>query len=362
MVFRPGHELSAALYEHLAPVIAQELPDLRYAAALIGRGSDVLGFDTARSMDHDWGPRLSLVLAKRDYREHAEGVLDLIEEHLPQHIDGVAVDQHPAAQQPGGETTHNNTAGRSRPHGVTVWTLDELTADVLGLDGVSGGAVDTATWLSIPAQQLLEFTSGPILRDDDGDLTRVRAMLEFYPDQVWFAVMAAWWQRIAQREAFVGRCLELGDAIGARVIAAQIVRCAMNLALLQQRQYPPYAKWLGTALERSPRGDALVGLMDACLSASEPGVAVVELLLELGRIHDSLGITEPVGAEPSEFFDRPYPVIWAGKFSEALHGAITDARVRPLPFDVGSIDVITDSTLTVGNASFRAQLRAWWQN
>lgn len=57
--FIPGHQLSRALYEeHVAPALARRLPLLRYATALIGHGYDVLGYNTARSADHDWGPRL----------------------------------------------------------------------------------------------------------------------------------------------------------------------------------------------------------------------------------------------------------------------------------------------------------------
>ena len=55
--FVPGLELSRAFYdEAVAPLIG----DLVHAAALLGWGSDVLGFDTARSTDHGWGPRLQV--------------------------------------------------------------------------------------------------------------------------------------------------------------------------------------------------------------------------------------------------------------------------------------------------------------
>ena len=36
---------------------------MRYAAALLGPGSEVAGFDTQRSTDHDWGPRLQVFLS-----------------------------------------------------------------------------------------------------------------------------------------------------------------------------------------------------------------------------------------------------------------------------------------------------------
>ena len=55
--FIPGLELAGAFYrEAVGPLIG----DVPHAAALIGTGSDVLGFDTARSTDHGWGPRVQV--------------------------------------------------------------------------------------------------------------------------------------------------------------------------------------------------------------------------------------------------------------------------------------------------------------
>ena len=45
--FIKGLELSELFYEQaVKPILAKSFPDLTYSAALIGRGSEVLGFDT----------------------------------------------------------------------------------------------------------------------------------------------------------------------------------------------------------------------------------------------------------------------------------------------------------------------------
>lgn len=51
--FIPGLQLSEAFYrEAVRPILDAAFPGLVYAAALIGNGSDVLGYDTPRSTDH----------------------------------------------------------------------------------------------------------------------------------------------------------------------------------------------------------------------------------------------------------------------------------------------------------------------
>lgn len=54
--FRPGIEVARDFWEKVVrPILATQLPDAPWQAALIGTGSEVLGFDTVRSTDHSWG-------------------------------------------------------------------------------------------------------------------------------------------------------------------------------------------------------------------------------------------------------------------------------------------------------------------
>src|SRR5215472_10833154 len=74
--FIPGIRLNRLFYrEAVAPILASAFPDLRYSAALIGYGSDVLGYDSERSTDHEWGPRLAVFLAE-DGRETLGDAID----------------------------------------------------------------------------------------------------------------------------------------------------------------------------------------------------------------------------------------------------------------------------------------------
>ena len=81
--FLPGLELCRRLYqEAVRPLLEEYFPKLPYAAARIGPGSDVLGFDTEMSMDQEWGPQLQLFLREQDL-PLAHALDELFGTHLP---------------------------------------------------------------------------------------------------------------------------------------------------------------------------------------------------------------------------------------------------------------------------------------
>ena len=59
----------------------------------------------------------------------------------------------------------------------------------------------------------------------------------------------------------------------------------------------------------------------------------------------------PLDAGARRFFDRPYQVIGAGRFTAALREKIADPRVRHLPL-AGAVDQFTDSTDAAGDPGF----------
>lgn len=361
MTFVTGHQLSRALYEEVvAPLMEEMFPDVPYAAALMGSGSDVLGYDTERSMDHDWGPRLNVILNDDDVERLRDDMLDLVERRLPETVLGVPIEHQGSAQVPGGEVAFHNSVGKKRRHGVMVHSPKGILERISGIDDI--GRLDVGRWLATPQQALLEFTAGPVFRDDTGTLTAMRDGLAWYPDDVWYALMAAQWQRLAQVEPFIGRAGETGDEVGSQMIAVSMLRDVMRLVLWQNRQYAPYAKWLGSAFARLPDVSRLTSTIDAMRFArgwQEREAAMLDVLMEVGQRHDALGITAPVGATPQSFFDRPYRVLFVERFSNALHAAIRDPEVRRLPYDIGSIDTVTDSTQALVNRGFRQAFAMW---
>jgi hypothetical protein len=325
--FESARHLGARFH---ADVIRPLLGETRYAAGLLGWGSDVLGYDTERSTDHGWGPRLHLFVDPGE----VDGIAELIDANLPEHYRGHAVrfgwDDHPPV------------------HHVTVTTLADWLVDQLGFDATREPT--TQDWLITPQQQLLGVVAGAVYADD-GRLEAVRDRLRWYPDDLWFWILACQWSRIAQEEAFVQRTAEVGDELGSRIVAARLTRDLVRLALLMDRTYAPYSKWLGTAFARRPHDDGLdrdLADVVAAGNIAEREAALASAYRKVAHRHNRLGITDRVDPEPRPYFDRPATVLGAGRFVEACRAKVADPRLRELDL-VGAIDQFADNTDLLSN-------------
>ena len=348
-LFVPGLQLAREFYTAaVRPLLEEQFPQLPHAAALIGPGSEVAGFDTRRSADHDWGPRLQVFLGNSDADRSATTITTMLAGRLPESFRGYPV-AFPVSREPGGTARHR----------VEVTALSTWLAGHLGFD--PRRAVTLLDWLAVPAQRLAEFTAGEVFHDGPGDLTRARGALAWYPHDLWLHLLACQWQRIGQEEAFPGRCAEVGDDLGSLVVTARLARDLMRLVLLMHRRYPPYSKWLGTALARIPGTAGLITSLTAAVSAgSWPAREqyLRDAYQTVAAVHNELGLTPPLDTSTRRFYDRPYWVIGADRFTAALREAITDPEVRRLPL-TGAIDQFADSTDAVGDLGLlRACARA----
>jgi len=338
--YMPGLRLAREFYIAVVrPLLEEHVPRTPYAAALVGPGSEVVGFDTQRSVDHDWGPRLQVFLTGRDPAQ-AAAVTAMLASRLPSSFRGYPV-AFPVTGEPG-----------TARHRVEVAGLGAWLTGRLGFDPQHG--ITLLDWLATPAQRLAEYTAGDVFHDGPGGLTRVRARLAWYPRDVWLYLLACQWQRIGQEEAFPGRCVEAGDNLGSVIVAARLARDLMRLCLLMHRRYPPYSKWLGTAFARIPGLADLGESLGAAISAGDWPTREQHLCraYEMAASwHNELGFTPPLDIRVRRFYERPYQVIDAVRFTEALRAAIADPRVRRLPL-TGAIDQFTDSTDAMGRPGF----------
>lgn len=344
--FIPGLDLSRMLFDAaVEPVLTEHFPELQYAAALLGGGSDVLGFDTERSTDHDWGPRVLIFVAGTVPRSTHDRIRRLLGTHLPAAIAGYPTRYIESPLEAGMMVLPHDPTGTSMAHGVTIGTLSGFLKLKFGIK--STALLDTAAWLTMSEQHLLEVTRGGVWRDDTGELETTRRDLAWYPDDVWRYRLAAGWKRIAQHEAFIGRTGESGDDLGSQLITLAIVRDIMQLAFLIERQYAPYEKWFGSAFARLSLAPGLTPLLDRARFAADWRAregAIVNAVQLLARAQNDLGVAQPVDPSPRPFFNRPYQVMFADRFSDALIDAVNNPVVLALPRHLGGIDQYIDST------------------
>ena len=357
--FIPGLDLSRALFEEaIEPILLEAFPGLVYGAALIGPGSEVLGFDTEMSMDHSWGPRLQLFLSEDDAAAHGEAIIDLLRHRLPQTIRDFPIDFGSADPADGGTPTLAEADYGPVNHRVEVHSLAAYIRRYLAFE--LDGPLLPEDWLTFPQQKLRSLTSGAVFRDGGG-LSELREFLAYYPHDIWLYQLAAGWSHIGEDEHLLGRAGFVGDELGARIIAARITRSVMQLCFLCERTYAPYAKWFGTAFGQLTCAPTLSPLLGGLLSAvtwQARDAALSAVLEHLARMHNALGITPELSAQATPFFGRPFHVIRGERFAEAIRARITDPAVQSIAERrlIGGIDQVTGSTDLLEDPSRRYAL------
>jgi hypothetical protein len=333
--FVSGLRLSRALYEDtVRPTLASDFPTLAYAAALIGPGSETLGYDTEQSTDHDWGPRLQLFLDDDDAAALAPDILAAVRAALPESVMGYAPNM-----------AHAHASENNDYECVTVQSAGAYFASILGVDPRS--ALRVTDWLTFSEQNLRALTAGEVFHDGVGELTRLRGTSAYYPRDIWLYILAAQWRRIAQEEAFPGRCSQVGDELGSRLVTGRLVRDIMRLCFLMERAYAPYIKWLGTAFGELACAAEMRPLLDSALAADTYAAregALCAAYEVAARMHNDLGVTDPMPEAATPYHGRPFLVISGDRFADALRAAIADPDVLALPDHLGAVDQFADST------------------
>jgi hypothetical protein len=354
--FLPGLDLSEAFYEEaVKPILGECFPDILYSAARIGHGSDVLGYDTAQSMDHDWGPKLQIFLDDADYGSLREEIDETLHQKLPCEIHGFPTNFE---YNDNGSTRMVPISSGPVNHGVEINTISGFFIEYLGFNPIEDLRI--IDWLVLPQQMLQSIANGRVFHDGLDKLNSIVAKLEYYPHDLWVYLMANQWRRISQEQAFMGRSGQVGDELGSRIIAARLIRDIMMLCFLMEKQYAPYIKWFGTAFSKLRSAKILVPLfkqtMDTAIwqKRQEPLAMAYE---HIAKMHNELGITKSLMTEVSQFYNRPFMVIHADKFAEALHSEIEDEEVKQLPKYLGGINQYVDSTEVLG---YTKKFRKLW--
>ncbi len=345
--FIPGLQLAKRFFhETVEPILTQHFPNLTYSAALLGPGSDVLGFDTPMSTDHDWGPRTLLFLRPEDRAQYAHALHETLCHHLPYRFAGWSTHFVPSQEDGDGDRVKllQNTSSGPVSHHVEILTVQNFLQKYLGFAKTED--LHPISWLSIPSQKLRSLTAGAVFRDQIG-LGAVRKTLAWYPRDVWLYLLAAGWERIGQEEHLMGRAGEVGDELGSTLIAARLVRDLMRLCFLMEMTYAPYPKWFGTAFAQLQCAPELQPLLHSAVRAETWAVRdkiLAQAHSKIAALHNDLHLTEPLSTHARPFHNRPFTTIASERFAEAIRAQIQDPRLAKIPHTIGGIDQWSDST------------------
>lgn len=340
--FIPGLKLSEYFFdEAIQPIMADSFPQLPYSAARLDYGSDVLGFDTPMSMDHGWGPRMTLFLSPSDHTSYAEAIKAHFAHHLPFEIHGFPT-HFGEPLEDGGKMAKKESYPIN--HMVTITTPEDFFDAYLGVD--IRHSVTPSAWLTIPQQRLRTMKSGKIYYDGLGSLTQLRQQFDWYPYDLWLYLMANQWRRIDQEEPFVGRTGSVEDDLGSRLIAARLIRDMMGLCFLLEKAFAPYSKWFGSAFNQLQIAPRLVPIFKDILDSQnwvDRQNHLADAYLILGEAHNTLSLTPHIKPEVTNFYNRPFLVPHASTYTESLLEQIEDPDVKLLPQMLGSVDQISDN-------------------
>lgn len=353
--FIPGLELSRRFYVELVrPLLDTHFAGLPHAAALIGSGSEVLGFDTQMSTDHAWCPRMQLFLREED-AALSEPICEMLGRKLPREFLGYSLNTVAVDGETGIFFMQSDGDGPVA-HKVTPVTLSRFMHENLGWN--MARPLRPADWLTISSQLLGSVTAGAVHFDGVGELTALRRELNWYPHEVWLYLLAAGWQRIGQEQHLMPRAGFVGDELGAALIGARLVRDIMSLCFLMERKYAPYPKWFGSAFQRLNCGTALTPTLRRAQLAETwqaREAALIEAYEKLAAMHNALGLTAPLPTQTSPFHGRPFRVIDAQSICAALITKVSDKEVQRIASKgiIGNIDQFSDNTDLRSRVSLR---------
>lgn len=356
--FISGIEISEAFFEYtVKPILERTYPNLNYSAALVGEGSEVLGFDSAISCDHDWGPRLKIFLSQGDRAALADEISDKLRRELPAKQGVYPINFY---QIDGGKTKvmQEGTVGDIN-HRVEFSSIAEFIYDYLEFD--LNCEIEVSDWLSFSEQKLATIVAGKVFHDAI-KFSDVRQRFAYYPHDVWLYLMACGWVRIEQEQHLMSRAGYAGDELGSAVIGSRLVRDVMHLAFLIERTYAPYPKWFGSAFQKLNCAKDLQPHLKLAAAAEnwkareKHLVAAYEVLAQL---HNELAVSAPIPTKAANFFDRPFLVISCGEASASIRSAIKDAElIRIMQMGmIGSLNQFSDSTDLISNPKWRHKIK-----
>jgi uncharacterized protein DUF4037 len=342
--FIPGLKLSELFYREAAkPIVESHFPHIPHSAALLGWGSEVLGFDDVQSSDHHWGPRFLLFISPENYDKNKEALNEGLRNNLPHRFRGYSTNFGEPDQL--GVRLPKESENGPVNHMVHIESMETFFGWYLGCNPYQ--SLTAADWLTFSENKLLAVTSGKVFHDGLGELEEVRQKFHYYPKDIWLYQLAAQWIKIFEEREFVSRAGHVGNELGSMLIAARQVQRLMRLCFLMERKYAPYSKWFGSAFSNLECAQELTPIFREVLLSTawkDRETHLSRAFVVIARLHNQLQITRPIPEEVSNYFGRPYRVFEAPDLVGDILRGVTEKEVGTLKHILGSVNQFVDST------------------
>ncbi|MBR2716846.1 MAG: DUF4037 domain-containing protein [Oscillospiraceae bacterium] len=269
-----GLEIARAYFEeHGRPMLERDFPALLpfLAVGLTGSGSECYGYDDEISRDHDFEPGFCIFLPGEETVDRRSAfLLERAYAKLPKEFRGLR--REPLLPVGGARRGVLRTGE---------FFLEKV--------GAADGALDARQWLLIPEEALAEAVNGDIFLDNFGEVSRIRASLSYYPEDVRRKRLAGQLLLAGQAGQYnYPRCLRRGDTAAAQLAAFEFVRSVLSAIFLLNRRYRPYYKWSFRALGELPRLGELASPLETLISTGNGDRAAEEKTARMEEIADKL--------------------------------------------------------------------------
>ena len=305
-----GLEISRAYFdEYGMPMLEERFPELlpHVAAGLFGSGSECFGFDDELSRDHDFDPGFILLLPGEEVVDRKqEFALERAYAALPKEFMGI---ERPKMAPVGG-------ARRG------VMRMAEFFVEKTGTED---GMLTTRQWLTVPSHALAEAVNGAVFYDGSGELTRIRAGLAQYPEDIRRKKLAGHLLLAAQAGQYnYLRCLRHGETAAAQLAVFTFAENIMAAVFLLNNTYLPFYKWRFRAMRALPKLSLEAELLDYLITTNNDG--------DLAQ--DKYDVIESIAADViDELIDAGLTKANCGdleKHAYSVNDGITDGDLRTM--------------------------------
>ena len=218
------------------------------SVALIGNGSEVLGFDDELSQDHNFWPRLTVLESPDSRTVVGSNDIPRIMSQLPESFAGYPVPRsglYPSIQfHPQSEFISEHARVARYPF-------------------------TTHDWLTVNEQLLLELTSATVFHDPKRSLCDALKAIEFWPESLVPLLSLRALQRLSEVSG-IPRSIRRSDTISTNFYFAQFSYFAIHFYHLLHRKYCPYPKLMAASVRNiGPEGSRLDQVLAIAVVSNE---------------------------------------------------------------------------------------------